>query len=449
MGTSVVQSQDQRRARGGFGLRQLLATLLLALLPLGAEAAEYRLAAQDKLRVKVVEWRADKTEYFDWAVLGGEYIVSTSGTVSLPLIGSLPAQGRTTDEFAALIAETLQQRSGAVNRPEASVEIVQYRPIYVVGAVERPGEYPYRPGLTVLQAVGIAGGIYRQVEPGLVRLERDQITATGTHESARLEIRRLLARRARLAAELSEDPQIGIPDQLRNDPDIARLIADEAAIMNARIDALRSKLTATSELKNLFAREVESLEQKIVAHNRQIELARQELKNVSTLVGKGLAVSSREFALERTVVELENKMLDYTTAALRARQEIGKSERDATDLRTERKASIVAEIQETEAALDQAKARMVTAQKLIEEATTVAPRLVLDRSLQLTPRLAFWIVRQGTGDTSKIAADENAAVNPGDVVHVEAVTGDNLSGGKLGLTTASERPTERSQLGAN
>jgi protein involved in polysaccharide export with SLBB domain len=430
-------------------LRQLLWTLLLTLLPLGAEAAEYRLGAQDKLRVKVVEWRADKTEYFDWAILGGEYIVSTSGTVSLPLIGSLPAQGRTTDEFATLIAETLQKRSGAVNRPEASVEIVQYRPIYVVGAVERPGEYPYRPGLTVLQAVGIAGGYYRQTEPGLARLERDQITATGTHESARLEIRRLLVRRARLAAELSDNSKIGIPDQLRSDPDVARLIADEAAIMNARIDALQSKLTATSELKNLFAREVESLEQKIVAHNRQIELARQELKNVSTLVGKGLAVSSREFALERTVVELENKMLDYTTAALRARQEIGKSERDATDLKTERKASIVAEIQETEAAIDQAKARMVMAQRLIEEATTVAPRLVLDRSLQLTPRLAFWIVRQGAGDTSKIAADENAAVNPGDVVHVEAVTGDDLSAGKLGLTTASEVPTEKSQLDAN
>ena len=76
-------------------------------------------------------------------------------------------------------------------------------------------------------------------------------------------------------------------------------------------------------------------------------------------------------------------------------------------------------------------------------------RLVLDRSLQLTPRLAFWIVRQGAGDTSKIAADENAAVNPGDVVHVEAVTGDDLSGGKLGLTTASEGPIEHSRLDAN
>ena len=58
MSSSIIPPQVQSRARGGFRLRHLLWTLLLALLPLGAEAAEYRLGAQDKLRVKVVEWRA-------------------------------------------------------------------------------------------------------------------------------------------------------------------------------------------------------------------------------------------------------------------------------------------------------------------------------------------------------------------------------------------------------
>jgi polysaccharide biosynthesis/export protein ExoF len=449
MDCSVASSQARSRARGECGFRPLLWTLLLALLPFSAEATEYHLGAQDKLRVKVVEWRADKTEYFNWEVFAGEYSVSASGTVSLPLIGSLPAAGMTSDEFAAAIADTLQKRAGAPSRPEASVEIIQYRPIYVVGSVERPGEYTYRPELTVLQAIGIAGGLYRQTESGLIRLERDRITAAGSHESARLEIRRLLIRRARLTAELSENMQIAVPEELRDNSDVTPLIADEAAIMNARTDALRSQLTANSELRDLFAREVESLEQKIAAHDKQIALARRELKSVGSLVEKGLAVSSREFALERVVTDLENKMLDYTTAALRARQEIRKAERDAADLRSERRAGIVAEIQQTEAALDQAKARLATAQRLIDEATVTAPRLILDRSLQASRGTDFWIVRRTGKDVIKIAVDENAAVQPGDVVHVEQATGDDLSASGLGLSTASSGSNVYTRSGAN
>jgi polysaccharide biosynthesis/export protein ExoF len=442
----LVQAQTSSCPLRSFKRRALVWTLLFWLLPLGVTADEYRLGAQDKLRVKVVEWRAGKTEYFNWDVFTGEYAVSASGIVSLPLIGSLPAEGMTTDEFAATVAETLQKRAGLANRPEAAVEIIQYRPIYVVGNVERPGEYAYRPGLTVQQAVGLSSGFYRQTESGFVRLERDRITAVGTYETARLEMRRALVRRARLTAELAESARIAVPEQLHNDADAPRLIADETAVMNARRDALRSQLAANAELKTLFSKEIESLEQKVAVQDKQIALARRELKNVGTLVEKGLAVSSREFALERTVADLESKMLDYTTATLRARQEISKADRDANDLKAERKATLVAELQETEAALDQLKARLVTAQSLANEATSIAPRLALDRSLQTAQRHSFWIVRR---NAVKIAVDENAVVEPGDVVRVEQVAGEDLSTARPSFSAASDTPNPHPPSGAN
>jgi polysaccharide biosynthesis/export protein ExoF len=411
-------------------------------LPIRATADDYRLGPQDKLRIKIVEWRAGSAEYFDWAVFANEYAVSASGTVSLPLIGSLSATGRTTEEFATSVAETLQKRAGLSRRPEATVEIVQYRPIYVVGTVQHSGEYPYRPGLTVLQAVGLAGGVFQQAGTESGRMEKDRITAQGVHEIARLDARRLLVRRARLAAELDETMQIATPEELRKDADVARLIADETAVMNARTEALRSQLLAYSEIRSLFSREVEALEQKIEVQNRQIALARREQQTVSALVAKGLAVTSREFVLERTLADLESKLLDYTTAVLRARQEISKAERTADDLKAERKAKIVAEKQDTEAQLDQSKARLATALGLINEATVATPQLLLDK-LPAKPTTVFSVIRRVSGSTVKSVVDDTATIEPGDVVQVDQVIGESALSGQSSIRAASEESVTR------
>jgi polysaccharide biosynthesis/export protein ExoF len=152
-----------------------------------------------------------------------------------------------------------------------------------------------------------------------------------------------------------------------------------------------------------------------------------------------LAVSSREFALERIAADLESKMLDFSTAILRARQEISKADREETDLKAERKATIVAELQQTNAELDQLKARVATAESLANEATSIAPRLALDR-LQTPQRHSFWIVRPDGTNAVKIAADENAAVMPGDVVRIEEVTGADSSTTGSSLSAARDTP---------
>lgn len=414
----------------------------MIVLPIRATADDYRLGPQDKLRIKVVEWRAGSTEYFDWAVFANEYSVSASGNVSLPLIGSLPASGRTTEELAVSVAEILQKRAGLSRRPEATVEIVQYRPIYVVGTVQHSGEYPYRPGLTVLQAIGLAGGIFQLAGTESDRVEKDRITVQGAHEAARLEVRRLLVRRARLAAELDETMQVATPEELRNDADVARLVADETAVMNARSEALKSQLLAYSEIKSLFSSEVEALEQKIEVQNRQITLARREQQTVSALVSKGLAVSSREFGLERTLADLESKLLDYTTAVLRARQEISKAERTADDLKAERKAKIVTDKQDTEAQIDQSRARLATALNLVNATTVATPELHLDK-LPPKPATVFSVVRRVGGSTVKSVVDDTATIEPGDVVQVGQVFGESASSGQSSMSAASENSVTR------
>ena len=132
----------------------------------------------DKLHIRVVEWQTAEGAVRDWSTISGDYIVGPSGSISLPFIGEMPAAGKTTAEIAAAIGEGLQQKFGLPDRPEASVELAEFRPVFVSGDVQTPGKYPYDPQLTVLKAVSLAGGLRRSADAGL-RIERDFINARG------------------------------------------------------------------------------------------------------------------------------------------------------------------------------------------------------------------------------------------------------------------------------
>ncbi len=106
----------------------------------------YTLDAGDKLRVVV----------FGQEGISNSYLVDAGGNVSLPLIGSVPARGHTTQQLAHAIAGRLKQ--GYVRDPHVSVEVEAYRPFFILGEVTTPGQYPYVANMTVEKAVAIAGG---------------------------------------------------------------------------------------------------------------------------------------------------------------------------------------------------------------------------------------------------------------------------------------------------
>jgi polysaccharide export outer membrane protein len=96
--------------------------------------------------------------------LTGEFRVNDSGALALPLLGTVHAAGLTTAELEQVLGARLVQAQ-LIRDPSVSVEVSAYRPIFVLGEVNHPGEYPYQPGLTVVSAVAVAGGFtYRAVE---------------------------------------------------------------------------------------------------------------------------------------------------------------------------------------------------------------------------------------------------------------------------------------------
>lgn len=405
-------------------LRAFVSALLVGLMSTTAlvghaHAETYRLGVQDKVRIKVIDWRASKGEYKELDALEDVYTVNPAGAVSLPLVGEIPAENKTTEELSVAIAEAIQKRSGQLSRPGVSVELDKFRPIYVAGEVERPGEYEFRPRLTVLQAISIAGGLRRITEAGLLRLERDRIIATGDHERARVDLRRAIAKRARLIAEQQGLDDIPLPAELKNERDADQLISNEHALMQARADLLSSQLSGLKDVKELYEQEVQSLADKTKSLQRQIAIVKRNLGNVSSLVQRGLSVTGRELTLEQAVGDLEGRLLDTQVASVRAQEEARKAVRDADDLKSKRMESINADLQKTRHELEEAAAKLATANQLVDEATILAPRLALEREDTSLRKPAFSILRKVDGRNTQIPADQNTDLQPGDVVRVD------------------------------
>lgn len=117
------------------------------LAPSTAASDGYALGPGDKLRITV----------YNEPTMTGEYAVSASGTVAFPLIGSVNARNMTLEALQDGIRAKLAG-GGYVKDPRVSVEVLNYRPYYILGEVNRPGEYPYSAGISIEQAVAAAGG---------------------------------------------------------------------------------------------------------------------------------------------------------------------------------------------------------------------------------------------------------------------------------------------------
>jgi polysaccharide export outer membrane protein len=108
--------------------------------------ADYKLGAGDKVRILV----------YNEPNLTGEYTVNSAGLISFPLIGDVNALNRTTVDVRAELEQKLG--SGYLRTPQVSIDVLSYRPFFILGEVNKPGDYPYSAGLTVLRAVATAEG---------------------------------------------------------------------------------------------------------------------------------------------------------------------------------------------------------------------------------------------------------------------------------------------------
>ena len=150
------------RVIAGFVLVMLTAGCLGAdpTTPAPGSPVELRLAPGDKLRVIV--YGEDK--------VSGDFQIDNAGYLSLPLAGTIKGAGLTKSEMERDI--TIALKSQYLRNPKVTVDVVSYRPFYVLGEVKTPGEYPFRSGLNVLSAIAIAGGATYRANNSKVTIQR-------------------------------------------------------------------------------------------------------------------------------------------------------------------------------------------------------------------------------------------------------------------------------------
>lgn len=127
---------------------------------LAQSSLQYKLGPGDNLRVSV----------FGEEELSGEFEVDGNGRISMPLIGVVDLQDRTLREAEAQIVAMLLD--GYLRNPKVSVDVLNYRPFYILGEVNEPGSYPYRAGMTVLNAVVLAGGYSPRADEDDITIQR-------------------------------------------------------------------------------------------------------------------------------------------------------------------------------------------------------------------------------------------------------------------------------------
>lgn len=125
---------------------------------------DYKLGVGDKVRMTI----------FNETGLSGEFAVSSNGSLSLPLIGDVPAQGKEVADVAKDVQAKLGD--GYLRDPKVSMEVITYRPFFILGEVKTPGSYPYTIGLTALNAVATAEGFTPRSDRRVVYIRQSGAT---------------------------------------------------------------------------------------------------------------------------------------------------------------------------------------------------------------------------------------------------------------------------------
>lgn len=253
------------------GLATVIVALVLTMFAASPALAEdYTLDTGDALRIAV----------FGEPAYPIDVSVDDRGTVSLPLLGDVEARGMTTKDLAQRIRQSFQDQKLLID-PFIQVDVKEYRPFFISGAVSNPGSYPYKPGITIRHALAIAGGFKAM---------------TIDNEAPALRIADLRAERANLLVE-----------EFRYRTKLHRLHAESAGEKSFAVPADRPLDIAPQLLNDIVGSEVQQLEARRAAHTQDLAHLQASLERASKDAELlGTAMKERESAASYQMQQLES-----------------------------------------------------------------------------------------------------------------------------------------------
>jgi polysaccharide export outer membrane protein len=396
-----------------------LALLAAALLCSAAQArADYRLQVGDVIEIAVARMPE----------LRQRVPVQLDGSIAFPMLGNLSVAGLTPSEAQAkiqvvLATKVFRQRMSdgresdtSIDHDEVTATVVQFKPIYVNGDVAKPGEYSYRPLITVRQAVALSGGYelmrYRTTNPILesadLRAEYETLWTQFAKEQAHV---------WRLKAELGEQKNLD-RSTLRDLPvarsTITELLGLEAAQLKARQTDLEREKAFLRHAITQGAEQIQVLSEQQKEDDQGAKADVEELQRTIDLYGKGSLPSPRVADSRRAVLLSSTRRLQTMAQLMQIKQQQDGFSRQVEKLDDQRRIDLLRELQDAEMKLSEIRAKLQSTAEKLQYTSIAKSQLVRGGGSQ--PEII--VVRAGDKGRERVAVNEETELEPGDVVEV-------------------------------
>lgn len=401
-----------RMTRGSHRALQVALLVGVTVFAPAAHAAALALTPMTKLRLTVVQFVASTGDYKRWDALGGDMDVGPDGTLSVPTLGSIDVSGMSPNQLGAEIGTRLQAKLGLLDAPDATVQVLAYPPIYIVGNVSAPGQYAFQPGMTVVQALALAGGERRGETASTLS---DTIKLQSDLDGYASDILRATVRIARLKGEFAKADTIAFPATVSaSDPASAEIIAQEQLIFQAHINELSRQQTGLVQLTDLYNAQIDALQQKSTTLDEQVVQAQKQVDSVTALVRAGSATVSRLNDVERALSDLHSQKLDNVIATMTAQENLNRSQRDLAKLQDQQQSDTAGQLQQEQAGLEKLVLNQTSSMRMLRQSVEFDQNAVLASTARTS--VTYSIVRQKDGTAATLDATEASALLPGDLV---------------------------------
>lgn len=395
--------------------RVLLCLLLLLQTASLATAEDYRLQPGDVVEISIA----------NYAELKQRVPVQMDGSLSLPLVGALPAQGLTLTELRLSVQGAFEARVWRVRLPDGreetrfferdgiTVSVVEYRPVFVAGDVGKPGEIVYRPGMTVRHAIAAAGGAPGQAMRGLLA-PFDPANARNEYLNAWVNMFAGMTHIWRIESELGSEREI--------DPELSAKAPVSDATLRQMVETetqLRDKRNHEFEAqRSFYMQAIKQADEQIAVLSEQQKKEQEgaqedavEFQRVNELYGKGSLTSQRVTDARRNVLLSSTRQLQTAATLLDTNRKRGEYQRELDRLDHARRSDLLKDLKEAQLKLAGDKARLESAQ---EKLAISGMRLPGSTGLVVKATLH----RQGRDKAESLEVQGDALLLPGDVLDI-------------------------------
>jgi polysaccharide export outer membrane protein len=404
----------QKNNRSGIGLRinrMVTAWTFTSLLLLSTAASPawadepYKIASGDVLQITV---------YGD-AGLSGTFPVSVDGTIGYPILGNIPVADHNISEVTGTISQALLQHIPGLS---VSVAVKEYAPVFVIGDVQKPGKYEYRPGMIALELFALSGGL-KEATDRLDTAGTQLVSARQDYSDTSLQLFAQDVKRTRLEAELNDKSFAYVLDKDTGTDDLAArqgVIDSEQKLFELRLAALHSQEEALKAQKQNYSEEISTLEESTKLRNEEISLLEQNVAASEKLVAQGLTAQSTMRDTQRQLSAMRRDALEFGSFLARAKQNENAVGQNLLALRELRSNDAAKELRDIDLDIIRLKKRLSFIVQTMAEIAASAQRA---NTREQAVKLVFTVVRDVNGQYLETELTEHDQIKAGDILRAQ------------------------------